>query len=176
VARVQVYLSHTPRPHEYRFVRPGGVGDSIPGLRLKVYVNLLRHIIPSPGAAPFAFPDCVLDTGAFLTVIPQQLWRHFRSGVVTPLPFAPGTPIQLRTLTIAGGAYPFDLGELTLPLEDKAGGRLAVRVVAKFTRDGGALTVPLTLGLRGGVLDGRVLRAEPDPAAAFGQAWGLEDP
>jgi hypothetical protein len=157
VARVQVYLSHTPRPHEYRFVRPGGVGDSIPGLRLKVYVNLLQYIIPSPGAGPFAFPDCVLDTGAFLTVIPQRLF-------------------QLRTLTIAGGAYPFDLGELNLPLEDKAGGRLAVRVVAKLTRDGGALNVPLTLGLRGGVLDGRVLRAEPDPAAAFGQAWVLEDP
>jgi hypothetical protein len=51
-----------------------------------------------------------------------------------------------------------------------------VRVVAQLVRDGGRLNVPLTPGLRGGVLDSRALRAGPAPAAPYGRAWGLEDP
>jgi hypothetical protein len=85
-------------------------------------------------------------------------------------------PVHLRSLTIAGGTFGYDLGELVVPLRDRRGGALDVAVVAKLTRDGGALNVPLTLGLRGGALDGRVLRAEPDPAAPHGQRWTLEDP
>ena len=50
-----------------------------------------------------------------------------------------------------------------------------VRVVAQLTRDNGALTIPMTLGLRGGVIDGRRLRADPDPIVPFGQSWWLED-
>ena len=52
---------------------------------------------------------------------------------------------------------------------------MSLRIVAQLTRDGGALTIPMTLGLRGGVTDGHVLRAEPDPAAPFGHSWFLED-
>ena len=36
--------------------------------------------------------------------------------------------------------------------------------------------MPMTIGLRGGAIDGRVIRSELDPGASFGQAWWLEDP
>lgn len=90
---------------------------------------------------------------------------------MTWLPFAPGTPAADKRVIIAGGAFPFDLGELTLKLRDKSGNQISVRTVAKFTRDGGRLSFPLILGLRGGPLDGHRVAADPDPAAPFGQRW-----
>jgi hypothetical protein len=97
-----------------------------------------------------AFPDCALDTGSHLTTIPSCVWQQLRPGVITPLPFDPAMPQHRRTLVIGGSRFPDEWGELTLPLEDKTGGRL---------------NIPITLGLSGGCLDGRALRAEPDPAA-----------
>jgi hypothetical protein len=173
---LRLYLDYGSPPHVLRFIRPGGAAGAIPGLRLITYANFLRSLIPSREAADYAICECVIDTGSFLSVVPQRIWRHFLPGLVTPLPFDPSTPHGLRFLTIAGGTHPFDLGEITLRLEDRSGEALNVTLVAKFTRDGGALRIPLTLGLRGGVLDGRVLRAEPDPTAPHGQAWSLADP
>jgi hypothetical protein len=117
-----------------------------------------------------------VDTGSPLSVIPQYIWSQFRAGAVTPLAFDPAmTPIQRRTI-IAGGRYPFELGELDVELFDYDRHTMVVRIVAQFTRDGGTLVTPMILGLRGGAIDGRILHAEPDPAAPFGQAWFLEDP
>ena len=176
MARVQLYLQPAPTPHHYQFIRPDGSRDSIPGLRLKVFINLMPLVVPGLNATKAAFPDCVLDTGAFLSIVPAYIWQQFRPGVITPLPFDPATPPGHRFITIAGGTYPFELGEIPARLEDPSRATMDVTLIAKFTRDGGRLTIPLTLGLRGGVLDGRVLRAEPDPAAPHGQAWSLADP
>ncbi|MDB5305899.1 MAG: hypothetical protein JWO38_101 [Gemmataceae bacterium] len=175
MARVQLHLKPTDPPHEYRVRRPGGPMAAIPGLRLGVYVRLVGQVNPGRDAARVAFPDCVFDTGSFLSIVPFRIRRHLRPGVVTFLPFDQSIPPPLRVVTIAGGTFPYDLGEITLSLHDPFGGQLDATVVAKFTRDGGALTVPLTLGLRGGAIDGRILRAEADPTAPFGQAWVLED-
>ena len=79
-------------------------------------------------------------------------------------------------LTIAGGTFPYELGEVTADLRDTDGNSLPLTFVAKFARDGGRLPIPTTLGLRGGVLDGRAVRGEPDPADRFGQGWWLADP
>lgn len=176
MARVQLYLKHAHPAHVYRFLRPGGGLGTIPGLRLVVYVRLVGLVHSGRLGERIVFPDCVIDTGAYLSIVPQVIWQQFLPGVVTPLPFHPSTPAHLRTLTIGGGTFPFDLGEMTIPLHDPSGGQMNLVVVAKFTRDGGRLPIPLTLGLGGGVIDGRVLRAYPDPAAPFGQAWALEDP
>jgi hypothetical protein len=119
---------------------------------------------------------CVLDTGCHLSVIPEYIWRHFRPGAVTSLPFDSAMPLQHRSVSLGGGNYPYDLGELTVRLFDQDRRRLDARIIVQLTRDGGALTIPMTLGLRGGLLDGRILRAEPDAAAPFGQTWFLEDP
>jgi hypothetical protein len=74
------------------------------------------------------------------------------------------------------GDTPYGLGELTIRLTDLDHRTMDVRLVAQLTRDNGALTVPMALGLRGGAIDGRVLRSAPDPGAPFGQDWFLEDP
>jgi hypothetical protein len=100
----------------------------------------------------------------------------FVPGFVRPLPFAQNMPSSLRQLTIAGGTYPYTLGEVSIQLEDRTGTVMNVAIIAKLTQDGGRLPIPFTLGLRGGFLDGRRLLAEPDPSAPFGQSWTLEEP
>src|SRR5438270_11201423 len=118
MARVRLYLKDTNPPHDYRFVRPDGTIESIPGLRLRAYLNLSRIVVPGPDVIHAAFPDCVVDTGSFLTIVPEMIWRHFRPGVVTRLRFAHGTPHGLLLVTIDGGIFHYDLYELYLPLLD----------------------------------------------------------
>jgi hypothetical protein len=77
-------------------------------------------------------------------------------------------------LIIAGVSVPYELAELSIRLRDKRGQSLDIRIVAKFTRDNGKLPIPLTLGLRGGFLEGRKLHAGPDATRPFGQTWELE--
>jgi hypothetical protein len=177
VARVRLYLGAAKPPHSYVFVRPDGSTAAIAGLRLRAFVRFLGMVnTRTQEGRDAAFPDCVVDTGAFLTTIPESVWRHFLPGVVTRLPFHPSMPAHLRRLTIAGGTFPYELGELVIPLRDQHGGALDVTVVAKRTQDGGRLNVPLTLGLGGGFLGGRTLRAVPDAATPHGQVWTVESP
>ena len=177
MARIRLYLKYAPGNPDFRFVRTDGKHGSIPALRLQTYVDLMTLIQPGAGASLTASaPDCVIDTGSHLSIIPQYVWGQFKPGVVTPLPFDPAMPLQRRSVTVGGGRFPYDLGELIIQLRDLDRRTLDVRIVAQLTRDGGALTIPMTLGLRGGAIDGRRLRAEPDPAASFGQSWWLEDP
>jgi hypothetical protein len=49
-------------------------------------------------------------------------------------------------------------------------------VVAKFTQDGGALNIPLMLGLRGGFLEGGTLSVGPNASTPHGQSWVLANP
>ncbi len=157
--------------------RPDGSRHLIPALRLWVYVDLMTQVQPgSDPALGAASPDCIIDTGSHLSIIPEYVWGQFKPGVVTPLPFDPAMPQPRRFVTVSGGRFPYVLGELTLPLRDLDRRTLDVRIVAQLTQDNGTLTMPMTLGLRGGAIDGRILRSEPDPAASFGQAWWLEDP
>ena len=177
MARVRLYLWQPTPPHRYTFFRPDGSVDRIEGLRLRAFVRFLGRVDTStPEGRDAAFPECIVDTGAFLTVIPEKIWRHFLPGVVTRLPFHPTFPHHLRQLTIAGGTFLYELGELVIPLVDQEGGSLDATVVAKLTRDRGSLNVPLTLGLRGGFLEDRHLHADPDPAAPHGQGWLLQHP
>ncbi len=177
MARVRLYLIPAANNAVFRFLRPGGVPDSIPALRLRAFVHL-TSLVRTGGreAADAAYPECVVDTGAHLSLIPEYVWSHFRPGVVTPLPFDPAMPHHQRFVSVGGGNYPYELGELTVRLWDQDRRTLDARVVAQLVRNGTTQTVPMILGLRGGALDGRVLHAEPDPAAPFGQAWHLNDP
>ena len=173
---LRLYLESVSPPQVVWFRRSSGTLDSLPALRLIAYANFMRVLMPSRMAGEFAITRAVIDTGAHFSVVSELLWRRFRPGFVTPLPFDPLTPPHLRTITIAGGTFPYDLGELTIQLEYRNRTVFPVTVVAKLTQDGGRLTVPLTLSLRGGFLDGRILHGEPDPTAPFGQAWTLADP
>lgn len=175
--RVRLYLGPADPAHTYIFFRPDGSTGLIEGLRLYAYVRFLGRVdLRTDEGRKAAFPECVVDTGSLLTIVPEKIWRNFLPGVVTPLPFHPSMPPHARRVTIAGGTFPYDLGELVIQLRDKVGGKLDVTVVAKLAHDGGALNVPLMLGLRGGFLDHARLRAEPDPAAPHGQDLVLETP
>jgi hypothetical protein len=176
VPPIRLYLDHSDPAHVFRFRRPDGTPAYLPGLRLKIYVNLSALVRPGPTATHAAYPDCILDTGAYLTIIPERVWQYFRPRVVTPLPFDTAMLQRLRDITLPGGTFPYQLAEVTIQLQDLSGNALNVTLVAQLTRDGGRLTIPMVLGLRGGALDGRILRAEPDAAAPFGQAWMLEEP
>ncbi len=177
MAGVKLYLRTLGGNPVLRFVRPGGALDALPVLRLFAYVDLRAHVqLGSGSVVKAAHPDCVVDTGSPLSVLPEYIWSRFRPGAVTPLPFDPALPQVRRFLTVGGGRYPFELGELDICLRDLDGRTMSLRAVAQLTRDNGALQVPMLLGLSGGVIDGRILRSEPDAAAPFGQAWALEDP
>ena len=177
MARVRLYLWQNEPPYEYVFYRPDGSIDAIEALRLRAFVRFLGKVDVSTDAGKAAaFPDCLIDTGSHLTIIPEYIWRHFLPGVVTRLPFHPSMPAHHRRVVIAGGTFPYELGELVIPLRDQHGGGLDVTVVAKLTRDGGSLNIPLSLGLRGGFLDGHRLHADPDTATPHGQGWTLADP
>jgi hypothetical protein len=149
--------------------------ETLPGVRLIAFADLRRHITDR-AHLPHAIQKCLVDTGSFLSIIPNRVARHLDMGTVTRLPFHSSGPAGLRTLTIAGVTVPYELGELSVRLRDKDGHTLDLRLIAKFTRDGGRLPVPLTLGLRGGLLEGRHLLAKPAPAVPFGQAWELRQP
>jgi hypothetical protein len=174
--RVRLYLDHPDPGQVFRFQRPDGTADQIPALRVKGYIDLSPFVRSGLTATHAAYPACAIDTGAHLTIVPERVWGQFKPGAVTPLPFDSAMPQSQRVITVGGGTWPYDLVELTIRLLDRQRGVLNATVVAQLTRDGGKLAVPVVLGLRGGVIDGRFFRAEPDPAAPFGQAWLLEDP
>jgi hypothetical protein len=169
-------LQHTHTSHILTAIRADGTRIILPGLRLVTFANFLRVLKPALGAGQFAICPCIVDTGSYLSVISEELWNRFIPGFAKPLTFAASMHPMLKTLTIAGGTYPYTLGELSIQLEDRKGTLMNVTIIAKLTQDGGRFPIPLTLGLRGGFLDGRRLLAEPDPSARFGQKWTLEVP
>lgn len=173
---LKLYLDDSEIPHVIWFRRPDGSLNSLPAVRLIAHANFLRCLAPAPTANTYAITKAVIDTGAYFTIVAERLWWHFIPGYVTPLPFDSRTPAHLRTVTIAGGTFPYELGELTIRLEDRDRNVLPVTVIAKITRDGGRLPIPLTIGLRGGFFENRKLLAEPNATAMFGQLWTLTDP
>jgi hypothetical protein len=172
---VNLYLESADPPHTYTFILPDGSLGTLPGIRLIGFADLRRHIT-NPPHLPYAIQKCLVDTGSFLSIVPHRIAQYLDLRTVTWLPFHPSVPIGMRTLVIAGLSIPYELGEISVRLRDKDGNELNVQLLAKFTQDGGRLPIPLTLGLRGGFLEGRTLHAEPDAAAPFGQGWTLAEP
>jgi hypothetical protein len=164
--------------HGFKFILADGAVETLPALRLKVYVNLSKHIVPGLGRRSMnaAFPPCTLDTGSHLATIPEYIHSCLLPGVVDPLPFDASMPRSMRVISVAGGTFPYWLGRISLKLVDRDGGELDVNLIAQFVEDRGALDhLPLILGLRGGLLEGRMLTAKPDASSPFGQSWILEE-
>ena len=172
---MELYLEPADPPHTYTFVRPNSSVDALPGLRLAAFADLRQHITNTIHR-PHAIQKCVVDTGAFLSIIPSRVAQYLDTATITWLPFHSSFPVGLQVLVIAGGSVPYELGELSARLRDKRGNVIDIRFVAKFTRDGGTLNIPLTLGLRGGFPEGRTLSATPDATEPFGAIWTLANP
>src|SRR6185312_16386751 len=116
MAQVRFTLEQPSRLHEFRFLQPNGILESISALRLSVIVDLSQSVMPGVASSWAAYPDCIFDTGSHLTTIPERLHRHLKPGVVTPLPFDPSMPANLRFMILAGGSYPYELGRITIRL------------------------------------------------------------
>jgi hypothetical protein len=111
--------------------------------------------------------DAILDTGAPLTIFPEEVWQHFVRGAdyeLLPLPV--GTP-QAR---VAGWQFAFHLARFLVPLVlIDAGLSVAVpraHVVAQFAlgpRANQVSTPPVLIGLWGGLLEGAHLGIDRDP-------------
>jgi hypothetical protein len=173
---LKLYLEQPDPALTVWFHRPDGTRQALPMLRLTSRANFMRCLTPSLAAGRFGITTAVIDSGSDYTILAERLWRQCRPGFITPLPFDAQTPPGLCTLTIAGGTFPDTLGQRTFDLQDFDLTLLTVTIIAKLAEDGGRLPLPLSLGLRGGFLDGRKVHAEPNPAAAFGQAWTVADP
>lgn len=176
VPSIRLYLDHSDVGHVYRYRRSDGSVAQVPGLRLKVYANLSGLVRPGPSATQAAFLDCILDTGSYLTILPERIWSRFRPGAVKMLPFDPAMPQNLRVIVLPGGIFPYQLAEMSVRLQDLNGDVSGVTIVAQLTHDRGRLAIPMVIGLSGGVLDARILTSKPDAVAPHGQAWSLEEP
>jgi hypothetical protein len=118
--------------------------------------------------------DCILDSGAPLTVFPRIIWKRFENDIEwLTLPDARAAvswTTNLRGRT--GGRIPCRLGRgwvEAFDLENPRQSLLGMQVLAQFeqqkTSDDRVL-----VGLHGGILERRRLIVEPD----LRQAW-LED-
>ncbi len=104
MARVRLYLRYIRGNPDFLFVRSGGIRDSIPALYVWVGVNLVSYVRPSgPGALRAGYPPCIIDTDSHLSVIPEYIWRHFKPGAVTPLPFDTTMPLPVGSSRSAAG-------------------------------------------------------------------------
>jgi hypothetical protein len=116
--------------------------------------------------------ECVIDTGAALSVFSEQEWRQFEDEIewLTTPPGGPRTGWWSTLRGMTGDPVPCRLGRVAVTPIDLDGRRLApTAVVAQFAEDGDRIR-RILMGLGHGILEGRRLVVEPD----LRQAW-LED-
>lgn len=97
---LQLYIEHLEPNHVITANRPDGSSVVLPGLRVVTYANFLRSLTSSFNSRQYAICEFLVDTGSYLSIIPQALWQLFLPGVVTPLAFDPLMPKALRVITI----------------------------------------------------------------------------
>jgi hypothetical protein len=119
------------------------------------------------GHQPRPLRDAWIDTGSYLTTIPQLFWDvPSLRGQIDWLQPAAGAP-ALPRLRLAGGSYGFRLGRIWMTALDlPAGQQLRSHVIAKFLLAPSPLRAVL-IGLRHSLLDGRRLVLEPDSPLAY---------
>jgi hypothetical protein len=131
----------------------------------------------------------IIDTGAPLTLFPEQVWTQFPRSMIEFLSVPADTASV--SLSVAGGRCPYRLGWIWLGVIDNerpAAWLPARRVLAQFAADDGRLRRNALVGLSESVLTGRRLIREttlevdePDPVLpdrrrpTFGQVWRLMD-
>jgi hypothetical protein len=112
--------------------------------------------------------DAWIDTGSYLTTIPQFAWDL--PAVRSQIEWLQPPAGQLLPLLVAGGSrYRYRLGRIMMTAIDLLTKRqMSSPVIAKFTEDQ-LSSHPLErilIGLRHGLLDGRRLVLEPDDGHA----------
>jgi hypothetical protein len=115
------------------------VGSSPSADIVRIRVDRLMPLLwISPNATPL-LRRCILDTGAFLSVFPQEVWINFAAQITWLVAADGGTlPTWLTSVGgIGGGGFPCDLGIIEIQVIDTDDRSLPpMKIVAKFAHDG----------------------------------------
>jgi hypothetical protein len=149
-------LTFLPKPEH-----PAGAADASGAVTDLQYVRLGMTVLLGDQKRPPR--DAWVDTGAYLTTVPQAYWDLPPDQ--TPLPIewlrpVPGRPAMPR-LMMLGGSYEFRLGRVRMTAVDlRTKKTISSPVIAKFLLTPAPLTA-IVVGLHHGLLDGRRLVVEP---------------
>jgi hypothetical protein len=170
MARIKLSVFSPSAMRPGRVISTSGAVFDIPFFRLFVLARLGSSV---------HLDECVLDTGAPVSVIHENRWRTFEPEIEWLSP-APGEilPDWLTAPTgFAGGSCPCRLGIIrvtALGAETRPSALATVPVLAQFLEDGPVVPAGIQrrvlFGLHGGILEGRRLTVEK----SRGEAW-LED-
>jgi hypothetical protein len=156
-------LTFLPKPEN-----PQEAVDGAGGRTFLHYVRLTVTIFLGARRSKPAH-DAWIDTGSYLTTVPQFAWDvpAVRSQIEWLQPPA-GQPVPL--LLAGSGRYRYRLGRIVMTAIDfSTKQQMSSPVIAKFTEDR-FTPRPLErilIGLRHGLLDGRRLVLEPDTPLAY---------
>jgi hypothetical protein len=98
--------------------------------------------------------DCIVDTGATITIFPEKEWKRFASRIVwlRAANNAPLAPWLTSVSGMTGGSVPCNPGLVSVQIMDVSGNSLSPKtIIALFARDGGQLK-NILLGLDGNFL------------------------
>ncbi|MCI0705657.1 MAG: hypothetical protein L0241_31745 [Planctomycetia bacterium] len=142
---------------------PAGGSLSIPQPQFRCLLRLPNQVLPK---------DAIIDTGAPLTCIPQDIWDSLRVGVDYEwLPFAAG--MQPPSARIAGWQFTFRIARFLVPVSllDYSTEVERPDVICQFA-DGNPPSYagrkslpPIIIGLWGGLLEGGKIGVERDPSS-----------
>ena len=136
----------------------------------EAHCERLRAIFRLGTVRPSAIHECLVDTGAYLTILPQEVWAPYRTEIRW-LRHVQGQPLpawltQVRGMT-GGDGIRCAPGMIEMELVGLDGNNLPRRsVLALFAYDNGALKQSV-LGLGGYVYAGRRLEIEYDDRRAW---------
>jgi hypothetical protein len=163
VARIRIYVRQSPRAAAETVADKSGNPIALPFLRLFALIRI--------GLQARRLADCIIDTGAPLTVFPRQAWNRFASEIewltLPPAQVKDSWVTNLRGRT--GGTSECRIGRIFVEAFDVEDGLRFLpgsSVLAQFEEKETAED-RIIVGLYGGILEGRRLILEPD----LRQAW-----
>lgn len=135
-------------------------GAHIPLLRQRIRITAeLTTLYKAPPPAPFLFP-CIVDTGAYYTLIPDHWSSQFDLDKCPELPLVGTADGKGKSDVMGIKDCKFTVREVRIPFIDRHGSRLIIPLICKFTEDRGGLRDTILIGLRGGFFENWSLRAD----------------
>jgi hypothetical protein len=163
VARIRLYVQQSLRTLPEPIFDARGQRTELPFLRVFAMIRV--------GRTAREVADCVIDTGAPLTVFPRVQWKKFANDIEW-LSVGPGRSPSSWVTNLwgrTGGSSRCKVGRVDVEAFELERGLRSlppVSVLAQFEEEDSADDRILT-GLFGGILEGRRLVLEPD----LRQAW-----
>jgi hypothetical protein len=140
----------------YRSVAIHGTGTLEGDRTQSVYIERLMGLLRISDSMPPITQDCVIDTGAYLSLFPEKTWKRFSSHVEWLDKDGAQLPEWLcRVKGTTGGSVPCRPGLIRIQILDlESHALMPTTIVALFAADNGLLK-HVVLGIGGGVFDHR---------------------